>query len=625
MALQRHQDLLTFTFSSTNPPSSSSDETPIFIDAENPSRFLSAARCRLLVRSLIAGLRAHGVQAGETVLVHLGNSFIYPALFFAIVGAGGVYMGVNPSSAPNELRHLLFLAQPRLIITTSTALADVLEVAADQGLLPGQVCVLDVDLLWQSCRSPSHGCRLAGGQPSHQVDDQIALITASHGALHCSALLSHGEADWVVFHDKERATATPAALFATSGTGGLPKAAVLSHAAIIAQHLSIRYEAPYRVTRLLSLPFFHLYSALWAHIAPVRYGEPLFVLPRFDLKQFLAALHHYHITETYLVPAMVHAINRHATTTTTTTTTTAAAAAAAVVTTNSLSPPVSSLLASLRYVGVAGAPIDAKAINQFAQHLQRHACVGQLWGMTEAGIAFQTRYGQQGHPGSIGYLLPGYEVKLINSDGWLVLDDNVPGELYVRGPGLLSGYRGADIDQATDPFGWFRTGDVVYVKHGLYYVIGRTKELIKVRGWQVAPAEVEAVLLQHPLIDDVAVIGVMSTDGTTELPRAFVVRSRTAPAAAQLTAADVYVFARRQLARYKAIKGGVIFVEEIPRTPSGKIQRFKLTQMNAYREMVASLLTQWEGSSPEPGSSPASPLQPATPCNLLPMTARTNY
>ncbi|KAL2864747.1 uncharacterized protein BJX67DRAFT_383587, partial [Aspergillus lucknowensis] len=114
--------------------------------------------------------------------------------------------------------------------------------------------------------------------------------------------------------------------------------------------------------------------------------------------------------------------------------------------------------------------------------------------------------------------------------------------------------------------------------------------------WQVAPAELESVLLKHPGIEDAAVTGVASKDGSTEVPRAFVVRSKTF-SGTRLTSEEVYLFCRRQLASYKALDGGIIFVEEIPRTASGKIQRFKLKQMNTYREIVSSLLTRFRGAT----------------------------
>lgn len=111
--------------------------------------------------------------------------------------------------------------------------------------------------------------------------------------------------------------------------------------------------------------------------------------------------------------------------------------------------------------------------------------------------------------------------------------------------------------------------------------------------WQVAPAEIEAVLLQHPGISDAAVTGINLRDRSSEVPRAFVVRSLD-PSISRLSAEEVYKFTKQRLASYKALEGGVIFVEEIPRTPSGKIQRYKLSQMNVYREMVASLLSRFQ-------------------------------
>lgn len=119
------------------------------------------------------------------------------------------------------------------------------------------------------------------------------------------------------------------------------------------------------------------------------------------------------------------------------------------------------------------------------------------------------------------------------------------------------------------------------------------------------PAEIEAVLLQHPAISDCAVTGVDLKDGTGEVPRAFVVRSRDA-SVSRVTAEKVYQFARQRLASYKSLDGGVVFVEEIPRTASGKIQRFKLSQMNSYREMVASLLSGFDANTPAP-AGPALP------------------
>ncbi|OQD64108.1 hypothetical protein PENPOL_c008G09773 [Penicillium polonicum] len=551
-----YSDLLSFTFDGPKPYN---QNQPLFIDAEDPSRSFTGVQFRQLVRTLIAGLKAHNVQPGDCVLLHLGNSILYPALFFGIIGAGGVYMGSNPRSHPQELDHILSLAEPKLILTTRDALPSVLDVSAARGIHPAQVCLVDE-------RAIDHCAQLFLWYELGYSSGQFCAMNGDARHNNFANLLCYGESDWLKFADPVVAQATPAAMYPTSGTGGLPKAAILSHYALVSQHRTIYYDVPHPVSRLISLPMFHLFGALWTHLFPVRYGHPLFIMPRFEVNEFLAAVHKYQISETYLVPAIIHAINQS-------------------------SVPIGDMLSSLRYVGVAGAPIDGHSMQQFRSHINPMGYACQIWGMTEVGVTFQTRWGQQGDPASIGTCIAGYEARLVEADGKIVQSDCCSGELYVRGPGLLSAYKGRT--DALEPHGWFRTGDVAYAKQGQYYIVGRTKELIKVRGWQVAPAEVESILLQHPGILDAAVIGV-NKDGVGEVPRAFIVRSRD-PSLRRVTGEQVYNYARQQLATYKSLDGGVVFVEEIPRTASGKIQRFRLSQMNSYREMVASLLSRFDG------------------------------
>ncbi|PWY66913.1 ketoacyl-synt-domain-containing protein [Aspergillus eucalypticola CBS 122712] len=276
------------------------------------------------------------------------------------------------------------------------------------------------------------------------------------------------------------------------------------------------------------LPIFHLFSSLWTHLFPIRYGEPLYLLRDFQFPLFLSTVHQYQITETYLVPAMVHMLNQ--------------------------APPtqdVKTRLSSLRYIGVAGAPIDRASMSAFQDLLHPDACAGQVWDQD----------------------------KVI----WEVLD------LSLRG-GEARLVSGAEV--VKDDGWWFDMGDVAYIKNGEYFIVGRTKELIKVRGYQVCPAEIEAVLLQHPLIADVAVIGTCLSDGSSEAPRAYVVRAR-APGA-RVSSDEVYDFARQRLAAYKALDGGVFFVERIPRTVSGKNQRGKLASMNERRDTLAGLLARFK-------------------------------
>jgi len=358
-------------------------------------------------------------------------------------------MGSNPRSQPQELDHIISLAEPKLIFTTRDALPSVLDASAIRGIHPAQVCVVD-DRAIDYCAQLFLWYELGYSAAGH-------FIPMSGDARHSNLahLLCYGESDWLMFNDAAVARNTPAAMFSTSGTGGLPKAAILSHHALVSQHRSIYYDVPHPVSRLMSLPMFHLFGALWTHLFPVRYGHPLFVLPRFEVNEFLATVHKYQISETYLVPAIIHSLNQS-------------------------SVPVSNFLSSLQYVGVAGAPIDAASMQLFRSRLNPKAYACQIWGMTEVGVVFQTRYGQSGDAGSIGTRLAGYEVRLVDHDGKILQGDEQAGELHVRGDGLLSAYKGQP--GALEPQGWFRTGDVAYVKQGQYYIVGRTKELIKVRG-----------------------------------------------------------------------------------------------------------------------------------------------
>lgn len=461
-------DLLSFIFRG---PVQYDARRPLYIDAENPARSLNRVQVQSLIRTLIAGLRAHGVQQGDCVLVHLpgsvslsltaidlrpltGRQIIYPLLNLAIIGAGGVYMGSNPRSQPYELEHIIDLAEPRLVITSPDALRMTLDAAATRGMAPSQIHVLDEFATSQ----------LMGLASSPWADlSQFFLPTGSHVETPRSVaeLLLHGQNDWVSFDDEGTAKATPATMFSTSGTSGLPKAAINSHHALISQHLAFNADAPYEITRLISLPMFHISGALYYQIFPVRYGQPLYILPRFEPTQFMFKVYQFQATETLLVPPMVHAINQY--------------------------PTIAKqlLLSSLRYVAVGAAPIGPGAVQQLRAMLAPQARAAQMWGMTEIGIVTQSRHGQDVDMASIGSANPGWEIRLLGADGSPVVGDERPGEMQVRGPGLLSGYKGRT--DAVEPDGWFATGDVAYVKNGCYYLVGRSKELIKVRGCVLPP------------------------------------------------------------------------------------------------------------------------------------------
>jgi acyl-CoA synthetase (AMP-forming)/AMP-acid ligase II len=197
--------------------------------------------------------------------------------------------------------------------------------------------------------------------------------------------------------------------------------------------------------------------------------------------------------------------------------------------------------------------------------------------------------------GSVGRFLPNLDAKLVDDDGKDITDYDVVGELCVRGPVIVKGYYGNEQAnrESWDRDGYFHTGDIALRRrdNGLWYIVDRKKELIKVRGFQVAPAELEGVLMTHPDIADAAVIGVpaggpgaSAGEQGSELPRAYIVLKK----GARLEEKDVKSFMEGKLAKYKQIEGGVKFIDIIPKNASGKILKKDLREM-AKRELGAKL------------------------------------
>ncbi|PWY85946.1 acetyl-CoA synthetase-like protein [Aspergillus heteromorphus CBS 117.55] len=356
---------------------------PLIVDAHDPTRTLNSTQFRLLVHTLIAGFKAQSPVRRDCVLLHLANHLsptaspsdiispfqvLYPALFLSIIGAGGVCMGSSPHSQRDELDHLVRLTNPQWIIAEDDALPTVLPVSAKNSISAENILLLDDVSLTSTLNSLRPGAQSQPQTPRPRPPEQ-----------------------------------TPSSPSFTTAPR-LPSQ-----------------------SRLISLPMFHLFSSLWTHLFPLRYGHPRSTSSGASKPHlFLDAIRQYEITETYLVPTMVHLINQ---------------APKTLDVTRSIS--------SLRYVDVP------------RRRNSRIPCTS--------------------NPARAR-----------------------SGELYIRGPGLFKGHIGHGEQEDVDAEGWFRTGDVAYEKNGQYFIVGRSKALIKVRGSQVCPTEIEAVLLLHPPVSDVA-------------------------------------------------------------------------------------------------------------------------
>lgn len=247
-------------------------------------------------------------------------------------------------------------------------------------------------------------------------------------------------------------------------------------------------------------------------------------------------------------------------------------------------------LSSVRHAIAGAAPLSAETQAQLQRILPADAPFTQIWAMTETACIASCLYPPENDDtGSVGRFMPSIDVKLVDVDDpdTEVGPYDTRGELCVRGPNVVRGYLDNSKANAEswDRDGYFHTGDIALCdgETKLWYIVDRKKELIKVRGFQCAPAEIEGVLLQHPAVADVAVIGVPGGE-SGELPRAFVVRRK----GMELREENVKAWVKERLAGYKQLEGGVVFVEEIPKNASGKILK-RILRESVKKESAAKL------------------------------------
>ena len=502
------------------------------IDPTNPAINLTHSSARKLVRQLIAGLHAAGLKRGDTVCIHSFNSIYYPILVLAIIGASGLSVGTNPSYTKHELNHAVKVAKIQFVF-------------AEPEILPNMLDALKVNNI-----DVGNRLFILDTQPGQSVPKDRGLKS-------WRSLLTAKEQDWIRFDDHHNSVDTVAQLYYTSGTTGLPKCAMTTHRNLVAEHQLFFEASPrsYPIKIVLCMPFFHVGILPQVLVSAIKEGREAYVMRRFDLLPYLKYHAKYQLTETFMVPPMVVAI---------------VMSGLADENSKAYNPEYS--LRTVMNGTVGAAPCSGDMQKRFHALLNKDATYGQVWGMTETtsmaaivpwDVARKTGRGDMEEAwGNVGKPLLGNKMKLIDEEGKDVSDAG-RGELCVKGPTVVKGY--FENEKATraswDGDEYFKTGDVVRVdKNGLMFVEERVKELIKVRGFQVAPAELEGVLTAHAEIVDAAVIG-KPHDNNTELPKAFVVRRE----GSKLTVEQVQSHVKEQLSGYKQLTGGVQFVESIPK------------------------------------------------------------
>ncbi|MFD5099599.1 4-coumarate--CoA ligase family protein [Streptomyces albidochromogenes] len=496
-------------------------ETPALIDGTNGDT-ITYGQLDVFHRRIAAALAEAGLRQGDVLALHSPNTIAYPVVFYAATRAGASVTTIHPLSTAEEFAKQLADSSARWIVTVSPLLG----VARRAAELVGGIKEIFV-------------CDSAEGHRS--VLDMLAS-TAPEPAL--------------TIDPAEDVAALPY----SSGTTGVPKGVMLTHRSIATNLAQLDPFIPMGPgDRILAvLPFFHIYGLTALMNAPLRNGATVVVLPRFELDQFLGAIQEHRINGLYVAPPIVLALAKH--------------------------PAVAKYdLSCLEYIVSAAAPLDAALAQSCSSRLGLPPVL-QAYGMTELspGTHVVPRNAPHPPPGTVGKLLPGTEMRILSlDDPGTDVAVGEEGEIAIRGPQVMKGYLGRPDATAAmiDADGWVHTGDVGRVDaDGWLFVVDRVKELIKYKGFQVAPAELEALLLTHEAIADAAVIGVPDADGN-EVPMAYVVPQPSA----RLTEDEVMAYVAERVAPYKKVRR-VAFLGSVPRAASGKILRRELRDRRGERE-----------------------------------------
>ncbi|KAH6668279.1 putative AMP-binding enzyme [Halenospora varia] len=514
-----NKDLLSYIFENTW---KYDQDMPIMIDTNDPKHeYLSINQAHTMIRKLISGFKRAGLKTGDCVCLQSSNNIYYPIICLAVVGAGGVFTGSNPGLRLSEVVHHYKTSKTQFIISVEEILPINLEAASQ-------------------CDIPASNVFLFAKRPPN----------SPQSTRYWTDLLQCGEEDWIRWDDEKRSRNTVAALYPTSGTSGKPKFAMISHynlvaAGTLAHDTNVK---SFKTKQIILFPMFHIAATVFSHVSPIRQGWPTYIIPRFEPVSVVSIIRDYQITDMGMVPAMMNMILQ-----------------SGVATPEALS--------SLRDGAVGAAPVNPEILKKWQALCHPDCSFGGKYGMTElTGIATQIPWPEKDRKVSVGRLLAGLEAKLVDDNGNKITKCGVPGELRIRGSTVFMGYLGnaEETAAAFDEEGYLRTGDVAYcdAEDKTLFIIDRMKELIKVRGFQVAPAELEGLLLSHDAIADAAVIGVPTANGE-EVPRAYLVRS--VGKGALVTADEIKTYIAERLSKYKHLDGGVIFMSVLPRNSNGKL------------------------------------------------------
>jgi acyl-CoA synthetase (AMP-forming)/AMP-acid ligase II len=480
-------------------------DKPALIDGPT-GRMLTYKQFESAVKRTAASLSRRGFKKGDVIGIFSSNSPEYAIAFHAVAMLGGVNTTLNPLYTAEEAACQLKDSRAKLLVTAPQFIEKA-RIAAQASMI-----------------------------------EELFVFGEAEGATSFDLLLeSDGDLPPVTISPREDLVALPY----SSGTTGLPKGVMLTHYNLVANMCQMDgLDYFHRDDTLLCvLPLFHIYGLVVVLNMGLHLGATIVTMPRFDLEQFLGLIQKYRVTLSHIVPPIVLKLAKD--------------------------PSVEKYdLSSLKMIFSGAAPLGPELSREC---MQRIGCgIRQGYGMTETSPVTHSSPAEPTKMklGSIGPPAPNTECKLVDPATGAELGPNHEGEVCVRGPQNMKGY--LNNPEATartiDQDGWLHTGDVGYAdEDGHFYIVDRVKELIKYKGFQVAPAELEAILLTHPAVADAAVIPCKDEEAG-EVPKAFVVMK------SETSAAAIMDFVAARVSPHKKIRA-VEFIDQIPKSLSGKILR----------------------------------------------------
>lgn len=470
------------------------------------------------IRRAAAGLSIRGLSKGDVLAIYSPNLPEYAVAFHAASTLGAVTTTINPLSTPEEVVKQLRDARVRALVTIPELADKAKEAMRDAG-----------------------------------VSELLVFGEALDGADSFSSLLEGDAEPPDVSIDAEDLVALPY----SSGTTGGPKGVMLTHRNLVANLLQIEgtNHAKESDTLVCVLPMFHIYGLTVILCFGLYVGATIVTLPRFDFELLLKTMQDHKVTMAHLVPPIILALAK--------------------------SPVVDGYdLSSLKRIFSGAAPLGEHVQRECSKRL--NVFINQGYGMTETSPATHVTPYDPARPlyGAVGAPVANTECKIVDLETGAELDANSEGEICLRGPQVMKGYlnRPDATAETIDADGWLHTGDIGYAdEEGAFYIVDRAKELIKYKGFQVAPAELEALLLTHPSVADAAVIP-SPDEEAGEIPKAFVVLKQGEEA----TGEELISHVASRVAPYKKIRL-IQFIEQIPKSPSGKILRRVLVEKERER------------------------------------------